>query len=544
MTWADFHIRPHFDVIFADGVSVITPAAQANFLTSTSLPSWLTNTRTGHATMFDSTGKLTWAPNNTIEYSNTFTDASWNKSNVSFSTGQSDPDGGTNATRVTANANGAWFYKNGSVTSGNVIIAIYIKRVSGTGKVYGWTSFASTGDELTGVTSSWTIKQYILACPDAYVGLVFETSGDVFDIYVMSCSRVTYETTYRSSDRVITTSAAYYGPRFDYNPATLAARGLLIEGSRTNDLSYSNVFDDAAWVNGYTSNCTVTPGTTTGPDGVANSASTMTATGANGHLTHDPVSKNNVTWSASIWIKRKTGTGNVFITPNLEEYGDGDNITSQINSSTWTRVSSTQVVRSGGIGGSFFSITLSTSGDEIYIYGAQAEEGSFPTSYIPTTTGSVQRLADVATFNNPVLSLLRGDTYSTIVEFQAEGSDYGERLIGASSAVTPLSLDPFTPAMSTWNGAAALNSTTLASALVMNIHRGAYSQTTGSRSLTADNLAVATSAHYIASNSLDWYLGRQSTANFYFGWFRGLSFYNVKLSDADLQTKSTVGGSY
>jgi hypothetical protein len=42
------------------------------------------------------------------------------------------------------------------------------------------------------------------------------------------------------------TSTAYYGPRFDYDPVTLAPKGLLIEEQRTNLLLRSEEFDNAA----------------------------------------------------------------------------------------------------------------------------------------------------------------------------------------------------------------------------------------------------------------------------------------------------------
>ena len=45
-----------------------------------------------------------------------------------------------------------------------------------------------------------------------------------------------------------TTSAAAYAPRFDYDPASLAPRGLLLEQQRTNQLLYSGDLTNAAWV--------------------------------------------------------------------------------------------------------------------------------------------------------------------------------------------------------------------------------------------------------------------------------------------------------
>jgi len=47
------------------------PAAMALLLGSTALPSFLTHSRAGGAMMFDSTGKLTWAPENLLLNSDT-----------------------------------------------------------------------------------------------------------------------------------------------------------------------------------------------------------------------------------------------------------------------------------------------------------------------------------------------------------------------------------------------------------------------------------------------------------------------------------------
>ena len=53
-------------------------------------------------------------------------------------------------------------------------------------------------------------------------------------------------------------------PRFDYNPVTLACKGLLIEEQRANLLTYSQEFDNAAWGK---SGATVTANQIVAPDG-------------------------------------------------------------------------------------------------------------------------------------------------------------------------------------------------------------------------------------------------------------------------------------
>ena len=61
-------------------------------------------------------------------------------------------------------------------------------------------------------------------------------------------------------------SAAIDDPRLDYDPATLAARGLLIEEQRTNLATYSAALDDAlGWAP--QSGLTVTANAITSPDG-------------------------------------------------------------------------------------------------------------------------------------------------------------------------------------------------------------------------------------------------------------------------------------
>jgi hypothetical protein len=62
----------------------------------------------------------------------------------------------------------------------------------------------------------------------------------------------------------VLTSAAIDAPRFDFNPSTLAAQGLLIEEARTNLLTYSEQFDDAAWTK---LDSSVTADATTSPSG-------------------------------------------------------------------------------------------------------------------------------------------------------------------------------------------------------------------------------------------------------------------------------------
>jgi len=169
--------------------------------------------------------------------------------------------------------------------------------------------------------------------------------------------------------------------RLDYNPSTLVALGLLIEEARTNVILWTRDLTNAAWT---ASN--VTPlKNITGIDGVANSASRITATAGNGTILQAITLASSARFQTA-WVKRITGTGVVNMTMD-----NGATWTAVTVTAAWTRVSiPTQTLANPTVG---FQIV--TSGDAIAIDYVQNENGTFATSSIATTTASVTRAADV-----------------------------------------------------------------------------------------------------------------------------------------------------
>ncbi len=76
----------------------------------------------------------------------------------------------------------------------------------------------------------------------------------------------------------VLSSAANNVPRIDYDPETLICKGLLIEEARTNLLTYSEQFDNAAWIKS-NANISVTSTNSTSPDGTASADTVTISTG-------------------------------------------------------------------------------------------------------------------------------------------------------------------------------------------------------------------------------------------------------------------------
>jgi hypothetical protein len=135
---------------------------------------------------------------------------------------------------------------------------------------------------------------------------------------------------------------------------TSASRPVL--SARVNLLTKTEELDSADWTR---SNLTATDGATDPNSG--STAETLAATGANGTVTQS-VTAAATAYVFSVWLKRKTGTGNVDITC----HSSGTWVTQSITSS-WARYSVTQTLTAGS---HTPGIRIVTSGDEVEAWGA------------------------------------------------------------------------------------------------------------------------------------------------------------------------------
>ena len=164
--------------------------------------------------------------------------------------------------------------------------------------------------------------------------------------------------------------------------ATSASQLLLAQNSFNSTIEYDDISVKEATMS-------VSP-TATGLDGIANTATTLTATAADAIILQ-PITLASAARCASAYVKRRTGTGTISFTQ--DGGSTWTDITSQINSSTWSRVEITSTLANPSVG-----FKISTSGDAIDVDCVQNEAGAVATNPIVTTTAAVTRSADSLTY--------------------------------------------------------------------------------------------------------------------------------------------------
>jgi len=243
-----------------------------------------------------------------------------------------------------------------------------------------------------------------------------------------------------ATDYIPTTTTISGAPRFDHDPVTGESLGLLIEESRTNLLQYSEQFDQSAWIK--SAGASIIPNATSSPDGSQTADKQVGASEANWFIcTQFPSVVVSGVYTGSIYAKAggfrylrvldSQGTNKYFDletgdTSGMEDAGNGWYRCSWTVTATATPYNYRLYVTDNNTG-------AQPTGDGvkgIYIWGAQLEAGSFPTSYIPTTSSTVTRAADVASIEGTNFSSWYNQSEGTV--FVAVDKAYKTNTIAAA----------------------------------------------------------------------------------------------------------------
>ena len=231
-----------------------------------------------------------------------------------------------------------------------------------------------------------------------------------------------------------------FPPRFDYDPVTLAPRGILIEEQRTNLQIYSEQFEVAPWVR--TNLSTVTANSSAAPNGTMTADLLVSAVGAGiTGIAITSFSFSALTYTQSVFVKAATGVryiqllytsgttssdyanfdlqtgtvaGGVYSSASMTNFGNG-----------WYRISMTSIATAFTSGVWIIAVPAANSvrgaaytgngTDSFLVWGAQLEAGAFATSYIPTVASQVTRTADQASIVAPMFAPWYNQTAGTFV---------------------------------------------------------------------------------------------------------------------------------
>ena len=219
-------------------------------------------------------------------------------------------------------------------------------------------------------------------------------------------------------------------PRIDWLGQSCPA--LLVEASGQNLLLQSAGFEVSG--NWETSNTTVTTSSTaafTAPDG-STDADLITATASGSSVIRQNITIASGTYTISVFAKAGNyglfRIGNVSSAQRAAWFNlDAGAVTGTVNGGTasmqnygngWYRCIYTSTGMDSGL--TFFApsdapnSTNAVSGSSIYFWGAQLETGANATTYIPTTSGTGSRAADVISASGALVSGLIGATEGTI----------------------------------------------------------------------------------------------------------------------------------
>ena len=465
--WTRARAVPSLDLRFADTKS------QVNATTGASL---VTFTRASSGTYVGSDGVLQTAVTNLLLRSEEFDNASWTVNEATITANQIvAPNGLTTADLYTTSANtGVEHYVSQVFTAVSSTIytaSVYVK--AGTSSAFGlqyrvgsaWvggnvlTSFnistqVATIDSGTATASITPIGTGWFRCQITATSSVaggspqfrVATNDGGGTIYLWGAQ---LEQSSTVGEYIPTTSVINSAPRFDHNPTTGESLGLLVEEARTNLSLYSEDFTNAYWT---PTDCTITPNESTAPDGTL-TTDLWTNTASPGSITNS-ITKDGTsrTYTASLWVK---GTMSQF-TVTLDNGTTGTRGRVQYNLSTntvgsafnegftstsgtltpypngWVRLTLTTTTSTGTT--IRFRPFFSGTGSTVRIWGAQVEEGAFPTSYSPTTTATATRAADVASVTGANFSSWYNQTEGTVfAEARTQQSAAGHVLAGFST---------------------------------------------------------------------------------------------------------------
>jgi len=202
-------------------------------------------------------------------------------------------------------------------------------------------------------------------------------------------------------------------PRFDYDPATLEPRGLLLEGQSTNNILQSgSIHPDVVSPWGDDGTAVYETGIVS-PDGGVD-AIRLTGGSTDIIVRQDIGAGLAGEKTVSVWLRAPIPTSVRLRCNNVYSWSGGAVETVEVTTK-WQRFSVTGTITTNGTRFGLGGSNSITNGTVIEMWGAQVEAGGVATSYIPTTTSAATRAADILMDKN--LAYYRQNGGTLLIDF-------------------------------------------------------------------------------------------------------------------------------
>ena len=366
-------------------------------------------------------------------------------------------------------------------------------------------------------------------------------------------------------------------PRLDYltSGGTVGTPSLLVEPSGTNLFARSNELNiGSPWTQDNISFTTGSTSAFTSPDGTTNAFLLADTSGNTRHrISQQPTTSfvSGTTYTASIFVKKNSSNRFLLINAatafgaqaclnldtlaitniigtgaSIDNYGNGWYRFLVRGTATSTQATSVFIqMQNAAADGTYIG-----NGSSFYLFGAQLETGSVATSYIPTTTGTGSRSADVVSVSGAVSGSIG----------QTEGTIYAEVDIRNSVTAAILGLDnnsatdfiiifrnssrQITVTIRRANGS--LDAIITSSVLPVGVHKVALKYTNGNYALWINGLLAGTSINSVSfpTSLTACRLGANAfgsgAGDPFNDRIRAAALYTTRLTDAELATLTTL----
>ena len=357
----------------------------------------------------------------------------------------------------------------------------------------------------------------------------------------------------------IVRTAASNGARFDHD-SDRNSLGLLVEESRTNLQTYSEDFSQwTITVSNNTPGASVSTNFATAPDGTTTADKFIPVNETFNYIRRGTITASN--WSCTVYMKAAGmdyGTIAAGVSGSVRfNLANGTvvtetNATGQIQAlaNGWYRCT---LVRPGspstpqfrifpGDNSSNSQITTADGVKGILIWGAQAEDATFATSYIPTTSSTATRSADVASMTGTNFSSWYNQSEGTLsFATLSKGTAFAGYLQGASSTdrIEPYQSASYPQLVVVNSGTTIVNAASATSMSFSTKQQFAVGIKQGAYALAQQGAVTITGTSSTSPPTItQMFLGRQSTPLYLNGTIYRLAYYDRRLTDVQLQALS------